>query len=119
MPFETMSDTAVTTIAGRLVVAWMSDCYPPRYSSCMHDTVIKIIAVGLFIAWIIGPIVILRYWFVDLRKRSEEIEDWFLLPQQRHRSRSAPSKPPTVPTDVVSSSPASMGHGPRIVGCAA
>src|SRR6267378_2313938 len=48
----------------------------------MNNTVLTIIAAGLFIAWLFSPIVILRYIRVDVQRRWKEIEDWFCAIQE-------------------------------------
>jgi len=48
----------------------------------MNNTALTIIAAGLFSAWLFGPIVIVRYIWVDVQKRWEEIEDWFSATQE-------------------------------------
>jgi hypothetical protein len=52
----------------------------------MDDTALTIIAVGLFIAWVFGPIVILQYIRVVVPRRLKEIKDWFLSSQDGDES---------------------------------
>lgn len=43
----------------------------------MDDIILYLLAAGLFVAWLIGPILVLRYWWVVVPRRYEEIRERF------------------------------------------